>query len=700
MPARRLALWIAGGLAALAAGLFALDSTFPPPLDRLERTSTLVVDRHGRLLRPFATAEGTWRLPLRLDEVAPFYLDLLIAIEDRRFWWHPGVDPLAVLRAVAQAIRHGRAVSGASTLSMQLARLLEPRPRTLSAKLVESLRALQLEWRLGKRGVLEAYLRLAPMGGNLEGVRAASLAWFGHEPARLSEAEAALLVALPQAPARLRPDLFPERARRARDRVLAKAAQAGLIDAAGLRAAQASAVPIARRPMPFSAPQFAERRARTAPSGGLVPTTLDGDLQRTLERLARAELDRLPPPVDLAILVVEHGTGAIRAWIGSGDWGDPRRAGKLDLARAVRSPGSTLKPFVYGLAFDARLAHPGTLVRDQALRFDDYAPGNFEGGFDGDLSLRDALQRSLNLPAVLLADRLGPVAIADRLAAAGVPLVLGPEGTAPGLPLVLGGVGVRLVDLVAAYGALAGDGAVVPLREDSAEPPREPAPLLSAESARATAAILAEVPRPVGIPAQGRRIAYKTGTSHRFRDGWALGFDGGHVVGVWLGRADGAACAVCNGPGGAAPILFRIFALLPDRPLPALPPDHPLSGSPPPALARLEPARSVRLAADGPRIAFPVEGSLLLLSEGERVPLRASGGRLPHRWLVDDRPLEATDRRRSAQWEPQEEGFATLRVVDALGRSDAVSVRILWRGLAGAAAGLSPASPARTRPAP
>lgn len=700
MRPRRLLLVAIGALFGVGGLLLALDRAFPPPLDRLEQTSTLVVDRQGRLLRPFATAEGTWRLPIRLEHVDPFYLELLIAIEDRRFWWHPGVDPLAVLRAVAQAIRHGRPVSGASTLTMQLARLLEPRPRTLSAKLIESLRALQLERRLGKRGVLEAYLRLAPMGGNLEGVRAASLAWFGHEPAALSEAEAALLVALPQAPTRLRPDFSPERARRARDRVLAKAARAGLLDAAGLRAALASAVPTARRPMPFSAPQLAERRARAAPSGGVVRTTLDGDLQRSLERLARAELDRLPPPVDLAILVVERATGEVRAWIGSGDWGDPKRAGMLDLARAVRSPGSTLKPFVYGLAFDARLAHPATLVRDQPLRFEDYAPGNFEGGFDGDLTLREALVRSLNLPAVLLADRVGPVVIADRFAAAGVPLVLGPEGTAPGLPLVLGGVGLRLVDLVAAYGALAGDGTVVPLRDDPDEPPREPAPLLSVQSARAVAAILAEVPRPVGIPAQGRRIAYKTGTSHRFRDGWALGFDGGHVVGVWLGRADGAACAICNGPGGAAPVLFRALSLLPDRPLPALPPDHPLSGTPPPALVRLEPRRPERVGVAGPQIAFPVEASLLVLDRGEPVPLRASGGRPPYRWLVDDRPLPLPDRRRNPSWIPEEEGFASLRVIDAEGRSDTVSVRILRRGLAATAAGLSPASPARTRPAP
>jgi len=692
--ARRLAALLPLGAGLAVATLWTVDRLFPPPLGRLERTSTLVLDRRGELLRPFTTAEGTWRLRTRIADVDPLYLSLLLAIEDRRFRWHPGVDPLAVLRAVAQAVRNGRVISGASTLSMQVARLLEPRPRTFASKAIEAFRAIQLEWRLGKTGVLEAYLTLAPMGGNLEGLRAGALAWFGREPGRLSPAEAALLVALPQAPNRVRPDLDPIAARRARDRILARAVEVGVLDPGTAQAARTAALPEARRPMPFLAAHLAERRARAAPPGARVETTLDRDLQGAVERLARAELDRLPPPVDLAIIVAEVASGAIRAWVGSGNYLDSRRAGMLDHGLAVRSPGSTLKAFVYGLAFDAGIAHPGTLVTDRPMRFDDWAPGNFDGGFDGDVTLREALQRSLNLPAVQLAERVGPVTLLQRLAESGIVLEVGPGMPTPGLPLVLGGVGTRLIDLVHTYGALARDGRPI-LPRDDPHGLGEPGPALMAPAtARAVAAILAELPRPIGIPISARPVAYKTGTSHRYRDGWAIGFDGGHVVGVWVGRADGAACSVCNGPGTAAPLLFRLMALLPEQHLMPLPRDHPLAGPVPPALVRLEPgSRGVAFTGRGPRITFPVAGSTILVPVGVQLPLRASGGEPPYRWLVDDEPLVRRDRRRESPWQPSEEGFAVLRVIDARGRSDAVSIRVLRPE----PLSLNPASPSRTR---
>jgi penicillin-binding protein 1C len=690
---RHAALFVLGAGLATAA-FWTADRLVPPPLDRLERTSTLVVDRQGELLRPFTTAEGTWRLRTRAADADPVYLDFLLAIEDRRFWWHPGIDPLAVLRALGQAVRHGRPVSGASTLSMQVARLLEPRPRTFVAKVIEAFRAIQLEWRLGKQGVLEAYLTLAPMGGNLEGLRAGALAWFGREPGRLSPAEAALLVALPQAPARVRPDLDPVAARRARDRILARAVAVGALDPASAEAARSAALPDARRPMPFLAAHLAERRARAVPPGARVETTLDGDLQRAVERLARAELDRLPPPVDLAILVVEVGSGAIRAWVGSGNYLDARRAGMLDHGLAVRSPGSTLKPFVYGLAFDAGIAHPATLVTDRPMRFEDWAPGNFDGGFDGDVTLREALQRSLNLPAVQLAERVGPVTLTHRLSESGIGLVVGSGAPAPNLPLILGGVGTRLVDLVHAYSALARDGRPIPPRDDP-HGLGEPGPALMAPAtAKAVRAILAELPRPIGIPISPRPVAYKTGTSHRYRDGWAIGFDGGHVVGIWIGRADGAACSVCNGPGTAAPILFRVMALLPEHPLALLTRDHPLGGPAPPALVRLEPGgRGAPFAGRGPRVTFPVDGSTVLAPVGAALPLRASGGEPPYRWLVDEQPLVRSDRRRETPWQPLDEGFAVIRVIDGRGRGDTVSVRVLRPE----ALPVSPASPSRTR---
>jgi penicillin-binding protein 1C len=669
---RARALLVGLALAALALAM-ALDRLLPPDLSRLEELSREVVDREGRLLRAFTTPEGTWRFRIGPERVSANYPAMLVAVEDRRFWHHPGVDPLALLRAAGQAVWHGRIVSGGSTLTMQVARLLEPRPRTMGAKLVEIARALQLEARLSKEEILGIYLTLAPFGGNLEGARAASLAWYGKEPDRLSDAEAALLVALPQAPARLAPDKAPAAARAARDRVLARAEAQGVLSSAAATAARAAPVSRHRLAMPLHAPHLAERLIAEAAPGEPVRTTLDLDLQTRVERLAKAALGRLPAPINVAAIVVDHAAGEVRAWAGSGDYLNQARSGMIDLARAVRSPGSALKPFLYGLAFDELKAHPASLIRDAPTRYNDFAPGNFDRGFDGDVSVREALQRSLNLPAVTLLERVGPVAFAERLAEAGVALRLGAGTAPPGLPIVLGGVGITLEDLLNAYAGLARGGVVqrpIVVAGESAEEPRR---LMGERAANEVAAILAGVPPPLGFAEHGRKLAFKTGTSYRYRDGWALGFDGRHAAGVWLGRADGASCAPCNGPGGAAPLLLRLFRLLPEHPLAV----ETLRAEAPPALRRIE-REPTRKAAGGPTIVFPPDGAMVEL----RAPflrLEVEGGERPFRWLVDGRPLVAPAWRRTAEWRPEGEGFATLAVVDARGRSAQAGVRVRLR---------------------
>jgi penicillin-binding protein 1C len=663
---------LAGLLAVLLGLVLGLDRLFPPDLSRLDHLSREVLDRDGRLLRAFTTPGGSWRFGVPPEAVSPSYLAMLMAVEDKRFWRHLGVDPLALARAAGQAMRHGRIVSGGSTLTMQVARLLEPRPRTLTSKLIEIFRSLQLEARLSKGEILAIYLTLAPFGGNLEGVRAASLAWYGKEPDRLSDAEAALLVALPQAPARLAPDTAPAAARAARDRVLARAEARGVLAPAAAAAARAAAVPRRRLAMPLLAPHLAERLVAEAASGEAVRTTLDLDLQARVERLLRSALRRLPAPINVAAIVVDHAAGEVRAWAGSGDYLGAARNGMIDLARAVRSPGSTLKPFVYGLAFDELKAHPASLIRDMPTRFNDFAPGNFDGGFDGDVTVREALRRSLNLPAVTLLERVGPIAFAERLAGAGIGLRLGADAVPPGLPIVLGGVGITLEDLVTGFAAIARGGVVRRPRRLVDEPPAEPRRLLGERAAAEIAAILAEVPRPLGFAERGQDIAFKTGTSYRYRDGWAIGFDGRHTVGVWLGRADGASCTSCNGPGGAAPLLLRLFRLLPEHPL-ALTAER--AATPPPALLRIDRAPA-RRAAGGPVIAFPPEGAVVELRRGA-LRLEVEGGERPFRWLVDGRPLPAPVWRRSTDWRPEGEGFASLTVLDARGRSAAAAVRVM-----------------------
>ncbi len=652
-------------------GVMALDRLCPPDLSRLA-SSPVVEDRHGAMLRAFRTADGQWRFGVDGAAVSPNYLRLLVAVEDQRFWRHPGVDPLALVRAAEQFVVHRRVVSGGSTLTMQVARLLEPRPRTLRSKLIEVFRALQLEERMNKPAILEAYLTLTPMGGNLEGVRAGSLAWFGKEPRTLTDAEAALLVALPQAPRASRPDTRSARAKQARDRVLALGARDGVIATSALPAERAAPLPARRLPLPFLAPHLAGRLTAGPPA---IRTAIDGRLQAEIERTLRQQLEALPHPVNVAAIVADWHTGEILARAGSGGYFDAARHGMVDMTKAVRSPGSTLKPFIYGMAFDTLLAHPDSLVPDEPTRFDDYAPRNFDGGFHGDVTVRHALQASLNLPAVVTLKRVGPVAFAARFREAGLPLTFTDDAVTPSLPVALGGVGITLEQLVGAYVALADGGAIKPLIEHyevSAKPPGTR--LLGRSAADAVVDILAGMPPPRGVATRAGRLAFKTGTSFRFRDGWAVGFDGARVVGVWMGRADGATCA-CLG-AAAAGILFRLFDDMAPQPLPARVLSALFAGPPPPALVRLTPA--IDAPHDAPRIAFPLAGAHLLVGQGSPdVALSVSGGHRPYRWTVDGRPLDSRAFAREASWRPAETGFSTISVSDATGHSDEIKVRVV-----------------------
>jgi len=634
----------------LVAGVVAADRIFPPDLTRLETLGTEVVDRQGRTLALLPAPGGVWRFQGRGDAVSPVFRDLLIAVEDRRFWWHPGVDPVALGRAAWQWARAGKVVSGGSTLSMQAARLLEPRPRTLRSKLIEIVRAVQLEARFGKHGVLDIWLTLAPFGGNIEGVRAGSLAWFGAPPEALEPAAAALLVAIPRRPEALRPDRHPVRAAVVRERVLAVGARAGLYDPATL---EVGPVPEARVRLPRLAPQV----TATLPRAPRVTTTLDRSLQAALERLAAERLASMADRVSLAVLVADAGTREARA-VFAGDWGETGRAGALDLTRAVRSPGSALKPFIYGMAFEEGIAGPETLLTDLPQRFGNYAPENFDRGFAGMVTAREALRRSLNLPAAALLDRIGPLRFAAAMKGAGVALRL-PRGADASLPLALGGAGVTLRDLVALYAGLAGDGAVAPISvlADTAAPPR---PLLSRSAARAVAGVLTH-PMPGGGPAG---VAWKTGTSWGGRDAWAIGFDARHVVGVWIGRPDGTPLPGATGLSAALPLAGRVFDLLPPNPRHSEDRERPNAGAD--ATGRAE--------AEAPRLLFPPPGAVL--SGDGPVTIRVMGGRRPFTFLVDGAPIPAERVRREATWRPTSPGFYRLTVLDADGAAVHAGVRV------------------------
>ena len=643
-------------------------------LPRLEvETSVEVLARNGVLLRAYTVADGRWRLGLDPARVDPTYLAMLIAYEDQRFYAHRGVDPLAVLRAVAQAARHGRAVSGGSTLTMQVARLIEEGPTgTWAGKLRQLRVALALERVLSKDEILALYLHLAPMGGNLEGLRAGSFAWVGREPARLTEAQAALLVALPQAPAARAPDRHPERARAARDRVLARAVRAGIISPDAAEAAQHEALPQARRPFPALAPHLADRLRAADSARRVHRTTIDAELQRALERLAQAALRDLPQQVSVALMVADPRSGAILASVGSADYLDEARQGFVDMTQALRSPGSTLKPLVYGLAFSDGLAHPETLLNDRPARFAGYAPQNFDRIFRGPVSAREALQISLNLPVVELTQALGPARVMAALRAAGVRAEV--PGDVPGLAVSLGGLGVSLEGLVQLYAAIARGGEAVML---SAEPgdtgPRRS--VMSAEAAWHLGDILAAAPRPARLP--DWRLAFKTGTSYGHRDALAVGFDGAHVAGVWVGRADGVPVPGIFGVDVAAPVLFDVFAHLGAGPV-ALPPAPPttlvLGHSELPVPLRQFGSRGTE-PSEAPQVAFPPDGAALMPMAGH-VLARVERGQAPFTWFANGMPVLRQSHDREARLALKGPGFVTLSVVDAQGLAARVQVEL------------------------
>lgn len=642
--------------------------------------STIVLDRNGQLLRAFTTREGRWRFPSAPELVDRRFLDLLIACEDKRFFAHGGVDAVALVRAGAQTLVHGRIVSGASTISMQVARLLEPRRvRALGAKVKQMVRASALEVQIGKTGILSLYLQLAPYGGNLQGVRAASLTYFGHEPRRLSLAEAALLVALPQNPERRRPDRFAAAARSARDRILDRAVEHGLASAEEAAAAKAEPVPLGRKAFPVLAPHATAAARAAEPSARVLRMTLDAALQGSLETLVRTNAGRFGPAVSGALLVIDNASGEVRAHVGSADYRSVSRAGALDMTQAFRSPGSALKPFIYALAFENGIASPETTLEDRPTHYGAYAPENFDQTYQGSVSARHALQLSLNLPAVALLDQVGPARFLARLHEAGVNVVV-PSDAAPGLAIGLGGLGIRLVDLGRLYAGLARGGDLPVLREslDVAIAESYARPVADPVASWSVADILRGAPPPPN--ALGGRIAFKTGTSYGYRDAVAVGFSRRYTVAAWLGRPDNAAVPGLVGRQAAAPVLFDTFARL-GGPIEAVP-------APPGAsliVARGLPAPLRHLRdRDGTgtphvKIAYPPDGATVDLGldrDLAALSLKVEGGAPPFSWFVNGVPAGTASLRRQARWVPDGAGFARVSVSDADGTSDSVAVRL------------------------
>lgn len=566
MRRRRALLFTSGSFAAVF-----FVALFLVPLPQIKKPVSRVVEaKDGSVLRTFASSDGAfWRIPIDPQAAPDFLYDAVLTFEDRRFRLHPGVDPLALLRAAYTNLAAGRVVSGGSTLTMQIARMLDPRPRTFGAKLIEAFRALQLELRWSKDELLAIYLDLAPYGGNIEGIGAAALFYFDKDVSLLTLDEAAALAALPNAPAKLAASR--ERLRARRDDVLRRMADNGALTRA--RAEEAIAVPLRleRRPAPNRAPHLALRLREQAGDAARVRSSIDPELQRRAERLLAHHVAKLKTHgiTAGAVVVLENESRKVRALVGSPDFFDARSSGQVDGTAALRSPGSTLKPFLYALALDRGMIGLSTGLEDVPVNFKDWSPENFDGGYRGLISAEEALKSSLNIPAVELAQALEAEGEGFNvfLRRAKLTAFQG-ELSRFGLSTVLGGCEVNLLELSNLYSTLAAGGKyrAPTLLENSAAAPE--VELFSEGAAYLISETLTDVRRPE-LPDSWKdsaslpRVAWKTGTSYGRRDAWTLGYDRRYTVGVWIGNFDGSGVPELVGVHAAAPLFFALFDALP-----------------------------------------------------------------------------------------------------------------------------------------
>ena len=550
------------------------DYLAPLPANN-KKFSTVVVADNGAPLRVFPDKKGVWRYPVTIEDVSPRYIQALLGYEDRWFYYHPGVNPLAMVRAVGQLVWHGKPISGGSTITMQVARLLDPHSKDMSGKLKQMFRALQLEWHFSKTEILNIYLNIAPFGGTVEGIQAACYNYLGKSSKQLTYAEAALMAVLPQSPSRFRPDRHPQRAEKARNKVLKRLAKFEIWEKEAIQEAFDEHVAPRKVVRPQYAALLAERLVRKSSNSNSgentaskIETHIDINLQSSIEDLLRSYTSALPSKTSAAVLVVENKNMKVRAYAGSAAYSDNSRYGYIDMVRAMRSPGSTLKPFLYGLAMDDALIHSASLLQDVPLNFDGYKPQNFLGGFYGPVTVSDALQRSLNIPAVQVLSHYGESRFVNSLRNALMKLKI-PGDAKPNLAVILGGAATNLESLVGAYSALANSGMADKIKIAKNNAPQSKSStnnkrrLLSSESAWIIKNILEENERPsinsdVLFNSRSRKVAWKTGTSYGHRDSWAIGVTENYTIGIWIGRPDSTPIPGHYGAVTAAPLLFNI----------------------------------------------------------------------------------------------------------------------------------------------
>ena len=560
----RIAISLCGALLLLALAYAALPLFVTDPLPavlRYER-SPIVLDRHGGLMNVSLSRTEEWCLPISLDQMGRWTSKVAVAIEDKRFWGHRGVDMLAVLRAAFVNLRSGRIISGASTITTQLIRISNPQPRTYAAKLSEFAQAIVLERSLGKRELLELYLNRAPFGGNLRGIEATSRAYFGKRASALSLAESTLLLSTLRAPSRLRPDRFPDAARAIRDRNLRYLAERGVVSSRDATIASAEPVVAGRRPFPNEV-AMASVHAREQSAGSLiVHSTIDPSIQENLRQKLTTALAALPLGMTAAGIVLDNGTSEVLAYVGNARHGSALPGAQVDCGDAPRSPGSTLKPFVYALAFEKGLLLPASLLADTPIAFRGSAPRNFDQSYRGPVNARTALASSLNTPAVRVLRLVGYAGSLQLLRSLGFSY-LTQDSSHYYDSLILGGCEASLIELAQAYGCLANYGTFLPVTWILGE--RKPSKrTLSPAASYITVDILQDTRRLVPMYQEIMRgtqqvVGFKTGTSYGLRDAWSLGVTASHTVGIWVGSADGRGWNDLVGLSVATPVMLEVF---------------------------------------------------------------------------------------------------------------------------------------------
>lgn len=572
-------------LGAVVAGfsLWSAMWVLPLPQRLAEADSTVVEWRNGEPAHVFLAPDGRWRLQTQLKKVDPHYIEALIGYEDKRFYTHGGIDLRAIVRATTSNIRHGRVVSGASTLTMQLVRMVEPRPRTLRSKIIEAFRAAQLEQHLSKDEILAAYLKFLPFGRNVEGLETAAWMYFGHDATALSPAEIATLLAVPQSPNQRYPT--PKNAARLRSaradiaaelleaaRLLRGAAPENLSDAQALAQIEAQPLPTRLRSMPREMPHFAIWLRQQYPGVPRLRSTIDASTQRTVEKLATSHRGRIMRlgANNAAVVVIDHESGALRAALGNFDFDDLINQGQIPGFAVRRSSGSLLKPIILAQAIDAGIALPSHLVADVPVDYSGYQPQNYSEEFNGLVRLDDALSRSLNIPFVRLVERLGVAPFLEMLRRLGAEDI-DPRPGYYGLSVAIGGISATPLEIAGMYTALARRGERAPLYFLKADEDADYGNAFayrrgsfSPGAARLVAEVMSQRGRPDSlalrrIRATPNRYAWKTGTSMGLRDAWTAGFGAQHTAAIWTGNFDNRGQTGVVGSQAAAPLFFDIM---------------------------------------------------------------------------------------------------------------------------------------------